>query len=202
MTISESLQIDFNDNLYSSSQASRLSNDFKISQHGNTLQIIHSYMTVTIEKNGQVHISLPEGIKQVNENRRSINGLCGNNNNIRDDDRTDQFNQQLTSTRRFLDSWKLTGYGSCLNQVNDENVKKAKELCSLIRFPPFKNCKSVIPQDSYASDCIGRMKTCLSKGQDERQCKCQAMEEYVRKCLKQDSSLTFNGWRELHLCGK
>lgn len=198
MTVSETLQIDFNDNLYSSSQASRLSNDFKISQHGDTLQIIHSYLTVSIEKNGQIHLSLPEG----NEYRRPINGLCGNNNNIRDDDRSDQFNQQLTSTRKFLEAWKLPGYRPCVNQVSDNNMKKAKELCGLIRFPPFKNCKSVITQDNYASDCIDKMKTCLSNGEDERQCKCQAMEEYVRKCLRQDSSLIFNGWREMHLCGK
>ena len=198
MTVSETLQIDFNDNLYSSSQASRLSNDFKISQHGDTLQIIHSYLTVSIEKNGQIHLSLPEG----NEYRRPINGLCGNNNNIRDDDRSDQFNQQLTSTRKFLEAWNLPGYRPCVNQVSDHNMKKAKELCGLIRFPPFKNCKSVIPQHNYASDCIERIKTCLSNGGDERQCKCQAMEEYVRKCLRQDSSIIFNGWREMHLCGK
>ena len=198
MTVSETLQIDFNDNLYSSSQASRLSNDFKISHHGDTLQIIHSYLTVSIEKNGQIHLSLPH----VNENRRPINGLCGNNNNIRDDDRSDQFNQQLTSTRKFLEAWKLPGYRPCVKQVSEKNLKKAKELCGLIRFPPFKNCMSVVPQDNYASECIEKMKTCLSNGEDERQCKCQAMEEYVRKCLRQDSSLIFNGWREMHLCGK
>ena len=201
MTISETLQIDFNDNLYSSSQASRLSNNFKIAQHGNNLQIIHpKNVTVTIEKNGQIYISVPKDITR--NNRRVINGLCGNNNNIQDDDRSDQFNQQSTSTRMFLDSWKLPGYKPCLNQINDKNLKKARELCGLIGFSPFKNCMRVIPQDIYASDCIERMQTCLSKDQDEKQCKCQAMEEYVRKCLKQDSSLNFSGWRGIHLCGK
>ena len=197
MTVSESLQIDFNDNLYSSSQASRLSNNFNIAHHGNTLQIMHpeSKMKVTVQKNGEIQIQAPENIKRVI-------GLCGNNNNNREDDRSNRYNQQLTSTKRFLDYWQLSGYEPCVKKIENENLTKAKEICGLIRFPPFKNCMSVIPKDDYTSECIEIMKECLSNNNGERHCKCQAMEEYVRKCLNKDSSLKFNGWRGIHLCGR
>ena len=160
-----------------------------------------SNIRVLISKNGLIELKVPQQLMS------KVKGLCGNYNDDKNDDYVNRRNQVLLSTKQFYNAWKIYGYPDCDQVIGaeaDKEVKdKAYKICNMIRFPPFQNCHSLISTTEYLSTCLPSTMECLKQNEnDERKCRCKSMENYVSLCLRKNPRISFDNWRNTHLCRK
>ena len=169
LTISEELKINFNDNLYTSKQASKLSNDFNIAHFGETLILTHSKskIRVLMTKSAKMEIQIPQEMM----NQHKVQGLCGNYNGNKHDDKIDRNGQILISTKQFYETWKIQDYPGCSIENNIEQLKISEKICNIIKFPPFSKCHFLVPKIDFLPTCIDVVTKCLKSNQDEGKCR-------------------------------
>ena len=68
------------------------------------------------------------------------------------------------------------------------------------RFPPFSQCSSLVDKSAWLASCLDMTCDCLQKGGDSRECKCSALEDYVRQCRRHQPTIHLQDWRSMHLC--
>ena len=133
--------------------------------------------------------------------RGRVGGLCGNYNSDQADDKQGRSGQRVVSSKMLTEAWRVAGYPPCVPVTVPTVIqKKAFQICSTIRFPPFNLCQDIVPKNTFMSKCKDLTEECLNGDTEERECRCKAMEEYVRDCKGRDRSLHLEDWRTLHLC--
>ena len=68
------------------------------------------------------------------------------------------------------------------------------------RFPPFSQCSSLVDKSAWLASCLDMTCECLQKGGESRECKCSALEDYVRQCRRHQPTIHLQDWRSMHLC--
>ena len=68
------------------------------------------------------------------------------------------------------------------------------------RFPPFSQCSSLVDKSAWLASCLDMTCDCLQKGGESRECKCSALEDYVRQCRRHQPTIHLQDWRSMHLC--
>ena len=114
-------------------------------------------------------------------------GLCGYYNEIGEDDLWTSYGAIVTDPVEFGNSWKVDP--TCENatkvdhpcDVKPERRWIARENCSTLFKPPFRNCSSYInaTEEGYIEDCEYDMCACED---DPVVCYCQALEAYADDC--------------------
>ncbi|XP_074921937.1 mucin-2-like [Chelonoidis abingdonii] len=131
-------------------------------------------------------------------------GLCGNFNNIENDDFKAISGVVEGTAAAFANTWKTQA--SCLDIKNNfenpcslsvENEKYAQHWCGLLTDStgPFANCHSTVKPAVYHTNCLFDTCNC-AKSED---CMCAALSSYVRACAAKGVQL--EGWRT-DVCSK
>merc|ERR1719495_900539 len=200
LTLTEDLQVTVNENTYTSQQAQKLKSQpdlFSVSQIGETLVVssLRHQLWVEWHNDGTVEIGLPESLGN------HVKGLCGNYNGVESDDRAGRSGEALRSTAELTKVWEERGYPSCKKDSCTADEKtQAWRLCNTIKFPPFSQCSSVVDKSAWLATCLDMTCDCLKKGRDSRECKCSALEDYVRQCRRLQPTVHLQDWRTMHLC--
>ena len=85
--------------------------------------------------------------------------------------------------------------------MRPDDKKTTLGLClSSSRFPPFSQCSSLVDKSAWLASCLDMTCDCLQKGGDSRECKCSALEDYVRQCRRHQPMIHLQDWRSMHLC--
>ncbi|XP_027128791.1 mucin-5AC [Larimichthys crocea] len=137
-------------------------------------------------------------IKADVSNKRKLNGLCGDFNDVEVDDfkTTNGLIERMAAT--FANTWKTKT--SCLDVTNIlkdpcnlsiDKEKYAKYWCSLLSDPKgmFSKCHSDVNPENYVASCI--YDTCACENSEA--CMCAAISSYVHACAAEGVSLC--GWR-------
>lgn len=159
-------------------------------------------LEVSYDTNHYVKIQVP------NSYQGATCGLCGNFNNIPDDDfQTPE--GDIVSAAVFGNSWKVLQAdeaecgdgceGQDCGQCTEEQmaVFTAHDLCGILRDSsgPFAECHQVLSPDDFVGICVYDL--CLQGGAMHNIC--PALETYSRQC--QELGVTLLNWRGPELCG-
>ncbi|XP_031418356.2 mucin-2-like [Clupea harengus] len=163
--------------------------------------IVHTYTGL------QVEIQLTP-IMQVNiiastASKSKTSGLCGNFNDVLNDDFKTESGLTEGNAVTFANTWKALYSCPDVKQTNDDpcdmsvsRANYAKEWCSLLTAPNglFSPCHSEISPKFYKDNCMYDSCNC-HKSED---CMCAALSSYVQACSAR--GILFPGWRNT-TCG-
>nr|XP_045625212.1 mucin-5B-like [Procambarus clarkii] len=133
-------------------------------------------------------------------------GLCGNFNNLPQDDLMLPSAQLSYSVEEFLAGWR-TGEdcgappssqhcSSSGPSLSGKDSDLAHHLCSILKGPGFRECHRLVPPDPYMSAC--RREVCQCPG-DIAACLCATLNLYSTLCTRAGLVLD---WRTPLLCGE
>ncbi|XP_066524929.1 mucin-2-like [Hoplias malabaricus] len=128
----------------------------------------------------------------------TLSGLCGNFNDIKDDDFKTQSGMKEGTGATFANTWKT--FSNCLDMgtslptpcsMSVEKEKYAKEWCNMLVDPTgiFSPCHTKINPNAYKDRCI--YDTCNCAKSEE--CMCAAVSSYVYACAVK--GVLLKGWR-------
>lgn len=133
-------------------------------------------------------------------------GLCGNFNGNPEDDLELPGELGLASTvNEFGNEWEKPRIGQVCERVTAEHIdhcvnksilvkEYSKRECEILKTASaFKKCNSVVDPTPYIEKCTENMCACNGK----RQCRCNLLEQYSRKCAHHGVPLQ---WRTADIC--
>ena len=178
------------------------SKGFNISEANNGYTLITSDYGVTVFWNNVYNARVTIKGRYVN---RTV-GLCGNFNQMEDDDFWTSYGTIVNDAVEFGNSWKVDP--SCANatevmhpcMANSSRLSIAQANCSILFSPPFNSCASHINATArgYYDNCVYDMCACED---DPDVCYCQALDAYSADCAQYVSI----HWRQLDqfaICSK
>ncbi|KAJ6665054.1 hypothetical protein lerEdw1_005285 [Lerista edwardsae] len=141
-------------------------------------------------------------IKMTPDYLGKTHGLCGNNNAILQDDLTTSYGKLTEDVEEFVESWRenppqeniLFWHTSfnyeppCLTQTR-EYVQRIYTLCSMLLWPPFKQCHEYVNPFPFMASCTNDL--CMSPADNATLCR--ALTEYARACAQGGKPL--HEWR-------
>nr|XP_014086275.2 hemocytin [Bactrocera oleae] len=173
---------------------------FVISQPGQTVLVVsrkHGYW-VLYDDIGYVKIGISS------KYLRTVDGLCGYYDGIAGNDKRTPDGTLIQNTGKFGDSWfdKKIPKEMCYPQTCPfELQKKALALCNAIKHPVFVKCNKAVNYKQFVSKCMESTCECLRAhpGEDNT-CKCNALQDFVAKCLTINPNIQLNLWRAVQQC--
>nr|XP_014339402.1 PREDICTED: zonadhesin-like [Latimeria chalumnae] len=155
-------------------------------------------MTVSYDTHHSVEVKLPTTYFNM------TCGMCGNFNNLRNDEFMMPDGQQAGTTNQLGNSWKVNDTDpNCKDPKppehcpeEEENRYKSDEYCGLINSKegPFRSCHSVVNPDTFFDSCIFDL--CVLNGVS--QILCNTLEAYADAC--QSVGVIFPPWRNSTFC--
>ena len=130
-------------------------------------------------------------------------GLCGNYNNIQDDDFMNNDHAVETNVLAFANSWATTVCNKTVYVKNpcETMVQRAAEAdtkCNVLKKEPFQVCHhSVDPLDHYIQNCKYDVCGC----QDGTVCYCSALEDYAHACARHGHVINWRNTGVVPECG-
>ncbi|XP_051901395.1 IgGFc-binding protein [Pristis pectinata] len=134
---------------------------------------------------------------------RSVCGLCGNFNGVKEDDVTFPNGTRAPSTVEWARSWKVPDHdpfcwdycrGYCPTCSDaDRALYGGPQFCGMLE-EVFKGCHPKVDHRPFVDSCI--YDVCLNQG--SRKLLCQALEAYASECQK--GGVTVKGWRAKTSC--
>ncbi|XP_028410753.1 uncharacterized protein LOC114533436 isoform X5 [Dendronephthya gigantea] len=174
--------------------------DVNVTKYGTDRTVVTSVYGVTVFWNNVYNARITIGGRYFNK----TSGLCGNYNEMQDDDFWAAYGAIVTDPVEFGNSWKVDS--TCENatkvphpcDVNPARRLIARENCSKLLRPPFRDCSSYInaTEDGYIEDCEYDMCACED---DPVVCYCQALEAYADDCAS-DVAIQWKGLHEFSVC--
>ncbi|XP_051901322.1 IgGFc-binding protein-like, partial [Pristis pectinata] len=134
---------------------------------------------------------------------RSVCGLCGNFNGVKEDDVTFPNGTRAPSTVEWARSWKVPdrdpfcwdycrGYCPTCSDA-DRALYGGPKFCGMLE-KVFKGCHPKVDHRPFVDSCV--YDVCLNQG--ARKLLCQALEAYASECQKE--GVTAKGWRAKTSC--
>ena len=71
-----------------------------------------------------------------------------------------------------------------------------------LRLNVFQDCHSIISPSDYMDECRHQICSCLDNGYSESECKCNALNNYVDRCLEDKTDARVISWRSSIGCSK
>ncbi|XP_064418250.1 zonadhesin-like [Latimeria chalumnae] len=171
----------------------------KVSRSGRYVSLETDFrMTVSYDTHHSVEVKLPTTYFNM------TCGMCGNFNNLRNDEFMMPDGQQAGTTNQLGNSWKVNDTDpNCKDPKppehcpeEEENRYKSDEYCGLINSKegPFRSCHSVVNPDTFFDSCIFDL--CVLNGVS--QILCNTLEAYADAC--QSVGVIFPPWRNSTFC--
>ncbi|KAF0304934.1 Hemocytin [Amphibalanus amphitrite] len=136
-----------------------------------------------------------------NKHAGDVEGLCGDFDGNRYNDKHKPDGTLAVSTAEFGDSWALPGeQETCEPPEKCQHTQQAFSICQKIRQEPFSRCHMAVQPDSFISSCLETTCDCLDAGKDTDKCRCEALTTYVTECLSLDPAIELDSWRTKHQC--
>ncbi|XP_054755195.2 sushi, von Willebrand factor type A, EGF and pentraxin domain-containing protein 1-like isoform X1 [Lytechinus pictus] len=163
-------------------------------------------LTVTWSQSGGVRLDLTV------THRSGVQGLCGNMNGNKKDDKMTRQGISTSKNKELLHSWKVEGYkyckqrntrpltfgylkiGSC-SSVSYKDFGLAFKKCRVLLKKAFKDCNKMVDPKPYITNCIEDACTCGVR----QPCHCEAVSSYNNECHRQLGQ-EIQGWRKLSYC--
>lgn len=186
-------------------------NRFVISKVGNTIVFVshHHGFWVTFDEFSDIKIGV------TTKYHSTVDGLCGFFNDNPYDDKRLPDGKSAKSTIDFGDGWLIDkNYKeqcephACPKELQDA----AWEMCNTVKNDIFKMCHRVVDVNRFITKCIETACVCL-KGDAEitneifdknspktHECKCSALQPFVRDCLAADDNIHLDTWRSIEDC--
>ncbi|KRT85525.1 hypothetical protein AMK59_1154, partial [Oryctes borbonicus] len=159
-----------------------------------TVEILNAEAVIFWDKKTWAYIKLGAQWK------KNVKGLCGNYNNLKEDD-VESYDARSNddSLLAFIDLWR-TNQKCELTRPNvntcDEGRRKwAETTCDTLLGPTFAACHQKVPVDSYYEACVTDSCKCDLGGDCE--CLCTAISTYAQAC--NNFGIPVN-WRSQELC--
>ncbi|XP_067647324.1 hemocytin isoform X2 [Eurosta solidaginis] len=173
---------------------------FVISQPGKTVLVVsrkHGYW-ILYDDIGYIKIGISS------KYLRTVDGLCGYYDGVVGNDKRMPNGTLMQNTMKFGDSWfdKKIPKEMCYPQACPfELQKKALVLCNAIKHPVFVKCNKAVNYKQFVSKCMETTCECLRAhpGEDNT-CKCNALQDFVSKCLTINPNIQLNLWRAVQQC--
>lgn len=156
-------------------------------------------LTVSFDLDHSLFVTVPP------EYKGQTCGLCGNFNDIADDDLVVQEVSQEKDVSIFAGAWKSEMVPGCDDGASDpypvcpegERLIWAKSSCWIIQDPqgPFGSCHFQINPEPFLSNCVFDL--CISPG--DSRVLCQSIQKYAAAC--QRKNIKISPWRSKDFCG-
>uniref|UniRef100_H2YYT0 VWFD domain-containing protein n=1 Tax=Ciona savignyi TaxID=51511 RepID=H2YYT0_CIOSA len=171
-----------------------------IDKSANTL-LINTHLGVRLSWNALQHhlqVEVPSSFK------KKLCGLCGNFNNLPQDDLRLRNSRIARSDIQFGNNWKVLGremqscpdatpYNPC-DGISYRKRKRANNACKVINSDLFAQCHQVVSPAMYFSACVHDVCAC---GGNEDYCLCDVLETYAAQCRRAGVVVR---WRSSTLC--
>uniref|UniRef100_F6WZH0 Uncharacterized protein n=1 Tax=Ciona intestinalis TaxID=7719 RepID=F6WZH0_CIOIN len=171
-----------------------------IDKSGNNL-LINTHLGVRLSWNAlqrHLEVDVPSNYK------KKLCGLCGNFNNIPQDDLRLRNSRISRSDVAFGNNWKVLGrnmqacpdaaeYNPC-DVISYSKRKRANDACKVINSDVFAECHQVVNPAMYFSSCVHDVCAC---GSNDQYCVCDVLEAYAAECRRSGVVMS---WRSRHLC--
>ena len=73
----------------------------------------------------------------------------------------------------------------------------------MFRHPTFLKCGKSVNYKQFVSKCMETTCECLKANNgDANTCKCNILQDFVKKCLTVNPNVQLSTWRAVHQCGK
>uniref|UniRef100_A0A3Q3B389 VWFD domain-containing protein n=1 Tax=Kryptolebias marmoratus TaxID=37003 RepID=A0A3Q3B389_KRYMA len=156
-------------------------------------------LKVTFNWENAVFVTLPSSYKG------AVCGLCGNYNDVPQDDLTPKNGDKPVKPTEFGTSWQVAEIPGCVGgckgvcpscDITKKIQYEKEDFCGIIRDPkgPFRECHAKIDPAGYFEDCV--YDVCLYNGRKD--VLCQAITSYTSAC--QGAGATVYSWRTSQFC--
>ncbi|XP_070620088.1 IgGFc-binding protein-like [Erythrolamprus reginae] len=156
-------------------------------------------LTVSFDWYSYVRVIVP------NSYANALCGLCGNANQVQNDDFLMKDGTQTEDPTQFANSWKVKDIPGCSSGCTkncpgcsdaDKRTYQGPSYCGILtsKRGPFKRCHNAIDPQTYFDDCV--YDTCVYKGHHD--ILCRAIGSYVTAC--QNQGISVEEWRSPSFC--
>lgn len=174
---------------------------FTVSQLGDSILFVSQLQEFWVRLNvaGDVKVGVSSKYKS------AMDGLCGYYNDYANDDKRLPNGTIAMSTFDFGNSWlrDQRSANKCLpNACSAIQQEQAWSLCNTIKDEAFASCSKAVNPDQFIQKCLETACNCLkSKSFNEQgQCKCSILQNYVTECMTNDDTIEFDTWRTKFEC--
>ncbi|XP_037900754.1 hemocytin [Glossina fuscipes] len=203
LTIMPNMRVNFNGFEYTVQQlinSPTCKASFVISQPGNTVLVVSPKRGFWVLYDDIGYIKIGISSKYI----KTVDGLCGFYNGVASDDKRTPNGTIVANTVKFGDSWfdKRIPKEECYPQTCPLDLqKKALALCNTIKHPTFLKCGKSVNYKQFVSKCMETTCECLKASNgDAKSCKCNLLQDFVKKCLTVNPNIQLDTWRAVHMC--